>query len=325
MQGLQNKSSPVLVDVRSLRVDLPIGQFGRRKLRAVDGVDLTIARGDVHGLVGETGCGKSTTGRALIRLARPTEGQVLFGGVDIASLSRRKLNSFRPRMQMIFQHPGSALNPRIDIGRSIAEPLAAAGVVRADRRARVIDMLLRVGLPATSMDRYPHDLSGGQLQRVTIARALVGRPEFVVADEPVSSLDLSIQAQVMVLFKELQRELGISSLFITHDLGIAEYVSTYISVMYLGKLVETAPAYEFSKRAQHPYSRMLFDSVPRLDPKIERTRQVQQLSGEMPSPLAPPPGCRFHTRCPLVQARCRVEAPPTKNIGAGHTVACWVV
>jgi oligopeptide/dipeptide ABC transporter ATP-binding protein len=298
---------------------------GRRSFRAVDGVDLRIARGEIVALVGESGCGKSTTGRALLRLVRPTGGRVAFDGEDISGWSQRRLRPLRRRLQMIFQHPGPALNPRVQIARSIAEPLEAAGGRAAENRIRVERMLEKVGLPIAYGQRYPHELSGGQLQRVAIARALVGNPDFVVADEPLSSLDLSVQAQVMVQLKELQVEFGISLLFITHDLAAAEYLSNRIGVMYLGKMVENAPARHFSRKAKHPYARALIDSIPRMDPAIERNRSVTVLAGEVPSPLNPPSGCRFHTRCPIAVARCRTEEPILRNVENDHEVACWLV
>ena len=311
---------------RDLEVEFSVGQIGRRRqLKAVAGVNLGIERGEIVALVGESGCGKSTMGRALLRMCRPSAGKVLFDGIDITSASQRSIRPLRRRLQMIFQHPGMALNPRVLIGRSISEPLEAAAVPRAERQARIEAVLVRVGLPVSFAKQYPHELSGGQLQRIAIARALVGRPDFVVADEPLSSLDLSVQAQVIVLLKELQREFGVSLLFITHDLSMAEYLSNRIAVMYLGKLVEMAPALRFSRQAAHPYSHALVESIPRMDPVFERSRKVFMLSGEVPSPLDPPPGCRFHTRCPLAEERCRRDEPPLRKIADDHQVACWLV
>jgi oligopeptide transport system ATP-binding protein len=315
-----------LVAADSLRVEFAVrGGARRRSIHAVDGVSFTIGRGEILALVGESGCGKSTTGRALLRLCRPSGGTVTFDGIDITRMSHRRLRPMRRRLQMIFQHPGLALNPRVLIARSIAEPLEAAGVDAGEQRRLVNQMLEKVGLPVSFGRRYPHELSGGQLQRVAIARALVARPDFVVADEPLASLDLSVQAQVMVQLKELQAEFGVSLLFITHDLAAAEYLSNRVAVMYLGKLVECAPAHKFSSNAKHPYSQGLINAIPRMDPIIERSRPAAILRGEVPSPLNPPTGCRFHTRCPLAMERCSVEEPPLKRTADGHDVACWAV
>lgn len=315
-----------LVAADALRVEFVVrGGARRRSIHAVDGVSFTIGRGEILALVGESGCGKSTTGRALLRLCRPSGGTVTFDGIDITRMSHRRLRPMRRRLQMIFQHPGLALNPRALIAKSIAEPLEAAGVGAGELRRLVDQMLEKVGLPMSFGRRYPHELSGGQLQRVAIARALVARPDFVVADEPLASLDLSVQAQVMVQLKELQAEFGVSLLFITHDLAAAEYLSNRVAVMYLGKLVECAPAHKFSSNAKHPYSQGLINAIPRMDPVIERSRPAATLRGEVPSPLNPPTGCRFHTRCPLAMERCSVEEPPLKRTADGHDVACWAV
>ena len=315
-----------LIEVQNLCVDYKIRSGGLHKsIRAVDCFSMRIARGEIVALVGESGCGKSTTGRALARLVRPSNGAILFSGIDISHLPERRLRVHRSKIQMVFQHPGPALNPRVLIWRSIAEPLEAIGVKSEDCRLRVDAILQKVGLPAQAGQRYSHELSGGQLQRVAIARALVGRPDFVVADEPLSSLDLSVQAQIMVLLKELQEEFGTSLLFITHDLAAAEYLSNRIAVMYLSKLVECAPAQEFSRRALHPYSKALLDSIPLMDPGLERNRHVEPLPGEVPSPLNPPTGCRFHTRCPLADERCRREEPMMRKVSDEHEIACWRV
>jgi oligopeptide/dipeptide ABC transporter ATP-binding protein len=312
-----------MVEARDLRVWIPLSR--KTVVRAVDGVTLSIGHKQIVGLVGESGSGKSTTGRALLRLVRPTSGTILFETADITFASRGHLRPFRPRMQMIFQHPGPALDPRVRVGGSIAEPLDAAGISRAEARTRVGAMLERVGLPAATAQRYPHELSGGQLQRVAIARALIGRPQFVVADEPLSSLDLSMQAQIVALLEDIQTEMGLSLLFITHDLAIAEYLSDHIVVMYLGKVMESAPGRDFAQRASHPYTKALLDSVPHLDPVFERARPAPLMSGDAPSAIHPPSGCRFHTRCPLAEERCGVQEPPLRRIADDHEAACWLI
>ena len=329
LAGSPLMSEPVrvdeLVEAIDLKVEFAVGGVGqRRRVRALDGVNLVVRRAEIVALVGESGCGKSTTGRVLLRLCRPSAGTVRFDGVDITSMSQRAMRPLRHRMQMVFQHPGPALNPRVQLGRSVAEPLEAAGVPRLEQRERVEALLDRVGLAGTFASKYPHELSGGQLQRIAIARALVGRPDFVVADEPLSSLDLSVQAQVMILLHKLQAEFGISLLFITHDLAVAEYLSDRVAVMYMGKMVEIAPALRFSGNARHPYSQALLDSIPRMNPARERSRSSDALRGEVPSMLSPPPGCRFHTRCPLAEERCRREEPPLREIDHDHKVACWL-
>ncbi|MFM9970156.1 MAG: ABC transporter ATP-binding protein [Burkholderiales bacterium] len=315
-----------LVEAADLKVEFTVGSVGQRKrVRALDGVSFAVRRAEIVALVGESGCGKSTTGRVLLRLCRPISGSIKFDGVDITAFSQRAMRPLRPRMQMVFQHPGQALNPRVRIGNSVAEPLEAVGVPPAERRERVAALLARVGLSGSYAANYPHELSGGQLQRIAIARALVGRPDFVVSDEPLSSLDLSVQAQVMILLRELQAEFGVSLLFITHDLAVAEYLANRVAVMYMGKMVEMAPARRFSTQAKHPYAQALIASIPRMDPALERGRSTDAMRGEVPSMLSPPAGCRFHTRCPRAVERCRHEEPPLEKIDHDHQVACWLV
>ena len=315
-----------LVSAENLSVEFALRSGGLlKRFRAVNRVDIDIGHGEIVALVGESGCGKSTLGRTLLRLYKPIEGSVRFDGNDITHLSERKMRALRPHLQMIFQHPAAALNPRLPIWKSVAEPLSTARVPTSQLRARVEEALERVGLSDTFLNRYPHELSGGQLQRIGIARALIGKPRFVVADEPLSSLDLSVQAQVMLLLQELQAQTGVSLLFITHDLAAAEYLSNRVAVMYLGRMMEVGPARKFSRMALHPYSKALIASIPRMDPVAERSRAEAPLAGEIPSPLEPPQGCQFHTRCPLVQERCKREQPPLRGIDDGHKIACWVV
>jgi oligopeptide/dipeptide ABC transporter ATP-binding protein len=291
----------------------------RGTLRAVDGVDLDIARGETVGLVGESGCGKSTLGKALLGLAPVTAGAVRFDGVDLARLGTRARAPYRRRMQMIFQDPFGSLNPRHTIGAILETPLKVHGLGdRAARRARVAALIAQVGLPPDAVARYPHEFSGGQRQRIGIARALALQPELIVCDEPVSALDLSIQAQILNLLVDLKRELGLAYLFISHDLGVVRYFADRVLVMYLGRIVESAPAATLWRRPRHPYTRALIAAVP--DPS--RRRQAAPLSGDLPSPQDIPTGCRFHPRCPLATDLCRTTEPAPRTLDSGHDVAC---
>ena len=291
----------------------------RGTLRAVDGVDLDIARGETVGLVGESGCGKSTLGKALLGLAPVTAGAVRFDGTDLATLDARARAPFRRRMQMIFQDPFGSLNPRHTIGTILEGPLAVHGLGdRAARRARVAELIAQVGLPAEAAARYPHEFSGGQRQRIGIARALALKPELIVCDEPVSALDLSIQAQILNLLADLKRDLGLAYLFVSHDLGVVRYFADRVLVMYLGRIVESAPAATLWDRPLHPYTRALIAAVP--DPA--RRRQAAPLAGDLPSPQDVPAGCRFHPRCPFATGLCRTAEPPARTLGTGHDVAC---
>ena len=290
-------------------------------VRAVDGVNFSVAPGEAFGLVGESGCGKSTVARALLRLIEPDAGRVHFAGVDVLAAGGAALIALRRRMQIIVQDPYSSLNPRRTIGRTLAEPLEVHGVAHgAAARARVIALLEEVGLPSSAMARYPHEFSGGQRQRIGIARALALGPKLIVADEPVSALDVSIQAQVINLLQDLQRERQLSYLFISHNLAVVEHISHRIAVMYLGRIVEYATTKQIFTNGQHPYTEALLSAVPVPDPAVKRQKRV--LQGDVPSPVNPPPGCHFHTRCPYAVARCKVEAPPLREIAPGHHVSC---
>ena len=316
-----------LVSVRGLKVHFPIrdGVLLNRQVgavKAVDGVDLEIREGATLGLVGESGCGKSTLGRALLRLSPITEGQVVFDGTDVAGLRGERLRRLRQDMQMVFQDPLASLNPRQSVETILTEPLRAHGI-EYDRRRRVRELLEQVGLPPSAAQKYPHEFSGGQRQRIGIARAVALEPRFVIADEPVSALDVSIQAQVLNLLEELQEKLGLTYLVIAHDLAVVRHVSDEVAVMYLGGIVEQAPSDDLYAEPRHPYTKALMSAVPVPDPVVESTRERILLSGDLPSPADPPTGCRFHTRCPFRQeTRCDTERPTLREVAPGHTVAC---
>jgi peptide/nickel transport system ATP-binding protein len=293
-------------------------------IKAVDGVSLEIHRGETLGLVGESGCGKSTVGRAILRLYDLTGGSIKFDGQDITELGEADLRPLRRRMQMVFQDPYASLNPRHSVGRMIGEPMRVHGLSgRRGANARVRELLQTVGLPADAASRYPHEFSGGQRQRIGVARALAVNPDFIVADEPVSALDVSIQAQIINLMENLQREFDLTYLFIAHDLAVVRHISDRIAVMYLGSIVEISPAEELYDNPLHPYTISLLSAVPIPDPVVERQREAILLPGDLPSPANPPPACRFHTRCPYIQpTKCTTDVPPLRRLSDGHLVAC---
>jgi oligopeptide/dipeptide ABC transporter ATP-binding protein len=291
-------------------------------VKAVDGVSFTLREGETLALVGESGCGKSTIGRLVTRLIEPTAGRVLIEGTDIASIPEKAVRAFRRRVQLIFQDPYASLNPRMTVGEILAEPLMLHGIVpRVRRRERVHDLLSRVGLQPQYAARYPHEFSGGQRQRIVVARALAVEPKIIICDEPVSALDVSIRAQILNLLKELQARLGLSYIFISHDLGVVKHIADRIAVMYLGRIVETGAADEVFANPRHPYTRALLSAIPVASPEARRERRI--LQGDVPSPINPPPGCHLHTRCPYAAEVCRVERPPLYEAGRpGHGSAC---
>jgi len=296
----------------------------QRQVRALDGVDLTIYRQETLGVVGESGCGKTTLGRAIMRLIRPTSGQIVFEGQDIAPLNRREFRRYRRDMQMVFQNPYSSFDPRFSVLNSMAEPLRTHTDLRGEalvKRAR--ELLEQTGMPGEILYRYPHEFSGGQLQRIAVARALALNPKFIVLDEPTSALDVSVQAQIINLLQRLQRELELTYLFITHDLSVVQHISDRIAVMYLGKVVELSTTEAIFSDAQHPYTRALLASAPSLDPEFRRERVI--LKGGVPDPADPPPGCSFHPRCPEAMEICSQAEPSLIEVGDGHLAACHLI
>jgi len=318
-----------LVEVKDLKKEFPIrgGFFAREvnSVKAVSGVNLKIKRGDTLGLVGESGCGKSTLGRCIIRLLEPTSGSILFDGKDITNLKGEALRALRRRMQIIFQDPYASLNPRMTVGKIIGEPLLIhkIGNSKKERLDRVQELLELVGLRREATERYPHEFSGGQRQRIGIARAIAVDPDFIVCDEPVSALDVSIQAQVINLMMDLQQKLGLTYLFIAHDLKVVEHISTRVAVMYLGRVVELAAADELYKNPQHPYTQALLSAIP--IPKIGARKNRVVLQGDVPSPANPPAGCHFNPRCPIAEEQCRVTDPKLKDTSKDHETRCLKV
>jgi len=322
---MENKA---LVSVRDLKMYFPVGGglLSKKKiLKAVDGVSFDLYPGETFGLVGESGCGKTTVGRTIVRLYQPTAGQILFGGTDIAPLTEKEVLPFRNRMQMIFQDPYASLNPRMTVASIIGEPLRYQGMNAKEADERVRFLVDCVGLKEDHLNRYPHEFSGGQRQRIGIARALAGGPEFIVCDEPISALDVSIQAQIINMLEEIQEKMGVTYLFISHDLSMVRHISKRVAVMYLGHIVEMAPVNELYSNMLHPYTRALMSAVPIADPDEAEKSQRIVLQGDVPQPIDPPSGCRFRTRCPYAEKCCAEQTPELKDMGNGHYVACHKV
>ncbi len=330
MSAMLAASAPaheMLMDVKGLKMHFPImrGVLARQvgAVKAVDGVSFDIRRGETLGLVGESGCGKSTTGRAILQLYRPTAGSVVFEGHELTRTKGEELRHMRRKMQMIFQDPYASLNPRMTVGAIVQEPLDVHNIgTRAERKDRVKDLLKLVGLNPGFVNRFPHEFSGGQRQRIGVARALALNPVFIVCDEPISALDVSIQAQVVNLLEDLQEKFGLTYLFIAHDLSMVRHISTRVAVMYLGKIVEVAPRTELYINPLHPYTQALLSAVPVPDPVVEEKRQRIILEGDVPSPANPPLGCHFNTRCPLATDICREVDPELREVRPDHRVAC---
>jgi oligopeptide transport system ATP-binding protein len=327
--GTVNTASDVLLNVQGLKMYFPVtaGLIFQRKIadvKAVDGITFDVKKGETLGLVGESGCGKSTTGRAILQLYKPTAGSVNFGGTELTKLHAGDMRRMRRKMQMIFQDPYASLNPRMSVGSIIGEPLQIHGLSKGGRarKERIQDLMRVVGLNPYYANRYPHEFSGGQRQRIGIARALAVEPDFIVADEPVSALDVSIQAQIINLMEDLQHQFGLTYLFIAHDLSVVRHISDRVGVMYLGRMMELADRNELYENPLHPYTKALLSAVPVPDPAVERTRERIILTGDVPSPLRPPSGCVFHTRCPIAIEECRQAIPEWRDVGGGHLVAC---
>jgi oligopeptide transport system ATP-binding protein len=314
-------SNQPILEIRNLKKHFHLG--GGKVLKAVDNFSISINKGETFGLVGESGCGKSTAGRTIIKLYNATEGEVIFNGENVHKLHGKKLKEFNRNMQMVFQDPYASLNPRMTVGKIISEGIDIHGLSSgAQRKERVFELLRAVGLNEEHAGRFPHEFSGGQRQRIGIARALAIEPQFIIADEPISALDVSVQAQVVNLFKRLQKEFGLTYLFIAHDLAMVKHISDRIGVMYLGNLVEVTSSHDLYAKPLHPYTQSLLSAIPIPDPHIERTRERIILSGEVPSPLNPPSGCPFRTRCPKAMPECAETMPPMKEVEPNHFVSC---
>ncbi|MDQ1300202.1 MAG: oligopeptide transport system ATP-binding protein [Chloroflexota bacterium] len=329
MSGNGHANRDKLLEVKGLTMWFPIfrGILQRHvaDVKAVDGINFHVYRGETLGLVGESGCGKSTTGRAILQLYRPTSGQVLFQGQDLVKLKDNDLRPMRRQMQMIFQDPYASLNPRMTVGSIVSEPLEVHNIGnKTERLERVRELLRVVGLNPYFINRYPHEFSGGQRQRIGVARALAVNPSFIVCDEPISALDVSIQAQIINLLEDLQEQFGLTYLFIAHDLSVVRHISDRIAVMYLGKIMEMADRDELYRNPMHPYSEALLSAVPIPDPVVEEQRQRIILEGDVPTPVNPPKGCHFCTRCPKVMDMCRENEPEFRDYGGEHFVACWL-
>ena len=318
-----------LIEVRNLKMYFPVGSSllasHRKTLKAVDDVSFDLYPGETFGLVGESGCGKTTVGRTLVRLYKPTAGQIIFDGTDIANMDERTVLPYRKKMQMIFQDPYASLNPRMTVSSIIGEPMRLQGVKQEDISARVSELIEQVGLKKDHLNRYPHEFSGGQRQRIGIARALAMHPEFIVCDEPISALDVSIQAQVINMLEELQEQMGITYLFVSHDLSMVRHISHRVGVMYLGQMVELATVEELYSNMQHPYTQALMSAVPLADPDLAAQSRRIVLHGDVPQPIDPPSGCPFRTRCRYAEKRCAETRPQLRDIGNGHLLACHVM
>lgn len=319
-----------LLVVRGLKQYYPVkGGLGKEPsyVKAVDNVDFEVRRGEVFGIVGESGCGKSTLGKSICKLIEPTEGSIVLDGEEISKYTPKQMRPIRKKVQMVFQDPYASLNPRMSVRDIVAEPLIIHGLTktREETDKKVVELLRRVGLDDYHANRYPHEFSGGQRQRVGIARALAVQPQLIIADEPVSALDVSIQSQVVNMLEDMQHEMGLTYLFIAHDLSVVRHISHRIGVMYLGTMVELAESYELNRHPLHPYTKTLLSAVPVPDPQVSRSRQRIVLEGDIPSPMNPPSGCRFHTRCPYATEKCKQVVPTFKEYEKGHWVACHLL